>query len=131
MGGNVALVLVADDTPDILYLLQLNLELAGHQVVTADDGLQALSAFAEHDVDAAVLDVTMPGRTGLEVLQDIRRGGRRADVPVVILTAVPRPRLLDGPEPWDAYVTKPFGLKQLVRLVEELISERSTPAVPV
>ncbi len=126
----MALVLVADDTPDILYLLQLNLELAGHEVVTADDGLEALAVFAERDVDAAVLDVTMPGRTGLEVLQDIRQGLRRPDLPVVLLTAVPPPRLLDGPEPWDAYVTKPFGLKQLVSLVEDLIAQRPMGAVP-
>lgn len=129
----MALVLVADDTPDILYLLQLNLELAGHEVVVANDGLEALSVFAERDVDAAVLDVTMPGRTGLEVLQDIRQGARHPDVPVVILTAVPPPRQLDGPEPWNAYVTKPFGLKQLVKLVEDLIEQQpsSSGAVPV
>ena len=126
----MALVLVADDTPDILYLLQLNLELAGHEVVTANDGLEALAVFAERDIDAAVLDVTMPGRTGLEVLQDIRQGVRRPDVPVVVLTAVPPPRLLDGPEPWDAYVTKPFGLKQLVALVEDLIAQHPMGVVP-
>ncbi len=124
----MALVLVADDTPDILDLLKLNLELAGHEVLTAVDGLQALSLFADHDVDAAVLDVMMPGRTGLEVLRDIRQGGRRAATPVVMLTAVPPPSVLDGKEPWDAYVTKPFGLKKLVALVEELVSQRPIPA---
>ncbi len=51
-------------------------------------------------------------------------------MPVVVLTAVPPPRLLDGPEPWNAYVTKPFGLKQLVALVEDLIAQRPMGAVP-
>ena len=122
----MALVLVADDDPDIRFLLELNLEMAGHQVVSAADGGEALALHARHDVDAAVLDVSMPDKTGLEVIRRIRSGSRRPDLPIVLLTALAHPDdrergLAAGA---DDYVTKPFSMRGLCARVDELLAGR-------
>ena len=119
----MALVLVADDDPDTLFLLRLNLELAGHRVLTARGMEQALSHFAAIGVDAVVMGATMPFRTGIRLLEAIRTFDRRPDVPVLVLTPVPvaeRPH--HDHERCDEYVTSPFGFSKLVPLIEDLIA---------
>lgn len=111
----MATVLVADDDADIRYLLEVNLQLSGHVVLSASDGREALRAHANHDVDVAVLDVSMPDATGLEVIRSIRSGSRRAGIPIVLLTALAHPDdrergLAAGA---DDYMTKPFSMRAL------------------
>ncbi|MGH2898449.1 MAG: response regulator, partial [Solirubrobacteraceae bacterium] len=79
-------VLVADDEPSIRFVLREALEGAGHEVVEAADGNAAREALAGRRFDLALLDIRMPGPSGLELLDELRtRGG---DVPaVVIMTA--------------------------------------------
>ncbi|MDN4161319.1 response regulator transcription factor [Nocardioides abyssi] len=116
----MATVLVADDDPDIRYLLEVNLQLSGHEVVSAGDGREALRAHADHEVDVAVLDVSMPDATGLEVIRSIRHGDRRAAIPIVLLTALAHPDdrergLAAGA---DDYMTKPFSMRSLCSWVD-------------
>lgn len=121
----MASVLVADDDPDICFLLELHLTKSGHDVVAVSNGAQALAKHAEQDFDVAVLDVSMPDKSGLDVIREIRAGSRRPDMPIVLLTALAHPDdrergLLAGA---DDYVTKPFSLKGLVVLVDKLLAE--------
>lgn len=78
-------MLVADDDNDIAQLMRDYLEADGHSVVIAGDGRDALEALVRHPVDCVLLDVTMPGPSGFDVLRQIRE---TSDVPVLMLSAL-------------------------------------------
>ena len=81
-------VLVVDDEPDIRTLARLALErVGGHEVVTAESGLEALETAAREPFDAIVLDVMMPGLDGPSTVRKLREQEATRDVPVVMLTA--------------------------------------------
>ena len=78
-------VLIADDEPSIRFVLTEVLEGLGHRVVAVEDGDAALGELTRGSFDLAFLDIRMPGRTGIEVLQQCRASG--CDVAIVIITA--------------------------------------------
>ena len=125
----MATVLIADDDPDICYLLELHLGRAGHEVLSTFNGAQALEVYADRDVDICVLDVSMPDKSGLDVIRSIRAGDRRPQLPIVLLTALAHPN--DRERGLEAgandYVTKPFSLRGLVQLVDKHLSEARSP----
>jgi CheY-like chemotaxis protein len=82
-----ALVLVADDDPDILALVGLCLEHAGYRTVLAADGSQALSLARRHRPNLIVLDVDMPRMTGFEVTRRLREFAETCATPVILVTA--------------------------------------------
>jgi DNA-binding response OmpR family regulator len=118
-------VLVADDEDDIRALVGLAVRRAGCTVATeVADGTQALTAARTDPPDLAVLDVSMPGATGLEVCAALRSDPATAAVPVLLLSAGASPDdiargLAAGA---DAYLAKPFSLAALVARVRELTS---------
>jgi DNA-binding response OmpR family regulator len=116
-------VLVADDAPDIRDLVCLAVRKAGSTVVSAvDDGVAALAAARELAPDLAVLDVSMPGATGLEVCAALRADADAAGTRVLLLSAgasdddVAR-GLAAGA---DAYLAKPFSVAALVEQIRAL-----------
>lgn len=114
------LVLIADDDPDIRMLVRLRLERSGYDVVAASDGLEALQVASETNPDLVILDVTMPGITGVEVTRALR--ARQATLPVVLLTAhADEANVAQGATAGaDAYVTKPFSPQELESRVRAL-----------
>jgi DNA-binding response OmpR family regulator len=116
-------VLVADDEDDIRALVSLAVRRAGCTVATeVVDGTQALTAARTDPPDLAVLDVSMPGATGLEVCAALRADPATAGVPVLLLSAGASPDdvargLAAGA---DAYLAKPFAVAGLVARVREL-----------
>jgi DNA-binding response OmpR family regulator len=113
-------ILVADDDPDLLELLRLNLEAEGHTVKVATNGLEAFEMAVAARPDLLVLDVMMPGIDGLEVTRRLRERPETAQLPIVLLTARgSNPEILEG---WqsgaDYYVTKPFELEHLLYFIE-------------
>ena len=116
-------VLVADDEDDIRALVGLAVRRAGCTVATeVADGTQALIAARTEPPDLAVLDVSMPGATGLEVCTALRADPATAAVPVLLLSAGATPEdvargLAAGA---DAYLAKPFSVAGLVARVREL-----------
>ena len=116
-------VLVADDEDDIRALVGLAVRRAGCTVATeVADGTQALIAARTDPPDLAVLDVSMPGATGLEVCTALRADPATAGVPVLLLSAGATPDdvargLAAGA---DAYLVKPFSVAGLVARVREL-----------
>lgn len=85
-------VLVIDDDPDILMVAELSLRTIGKlEVVTAQDGLAGLAAAETHRPDAILLDATMPGLDGLQVLSRLRGNPATSGIPVVFLTARTEP----------------------------------------
>jgi two-component system response regulator MtrA len=118
------LVLVADDDEDILLLVAFRLERAGCEVVTARSGDEALRLALEHTPDLAVLDVMMPGVSGLDAIRVIRSDPALADLPVILLTA--RAQESDVETGFDSgaddYITKPFSPRELASRVQALLS---------
>ena len=84
MGGKR--ILVVDDDPDIIDYLDLFLEDEGYQVSSANRSSSALTAMEEFKPDAVILDVVLPGKSGLDLLVTIRQDDRWSDVPIVVLT---------------------------------------------
>lgn len=127
---NAATVLVVDDDPVILQLLKLNFELEGYRVLTAGDGPSALAALATEPPDAVVLDVMMPGLSGLDVATRIRddlTGYARPGV--LMLSAKAQAADVDaGLAVADDYVTKPFDAVDLVQRVAAVIGARHAEA---
>lgn len=124
-------VLVVDDEPDIRELLRINLELDGHEVVTAVDGPDGLNVLREEMPDVVLLDVMMPGLSGWEVLSRIKADpdGGLSSTPVIMLTALSddMDQIRGGIEGAIRYVTKPFDLTTLRREVREAVEGDPEP----
>jgi DNA-binding response OmpR family regulator len=120
----MALILVVDDEESVRLLLRDTLELDAYDVVEAADGPTALTAFEEHRPDGIVLDIMMPGMSGIDVLRQIHAKEGGADLPVILLTA-----LGDDKTTWDGwsagascYLTKPFDPDNLLSWVERMLA---------
>lgn len=105
-------ILVVEDDDALRKLLLLTLKLDGYQVITANDGREALTVFGQNNVDCVLLDVNMPFVDGLEVCTELRK---QTDVPIIIITANSRTDdVITGIELGaDHYMTKPFVLQEL------------------
>ena len=116
-------MLVVDDDPVILRLLQVNFEMAGFIVSTAADGAEALAAATSEPPDLVVCDVMMPRMNGLELVSALDADDRTRQIPVVLLSA--RAQVDDVTEGLgvgaDDYVTKPFEPLELVERVNRLL----------
>ncbi len=121
-------VLVVDDDPDVCDLVTYKLEQSGFEVRRASDGDAALREVARRVPDLVLLDIMMPGISGLEVLERWRSDVATAAIPVVMLTAkaqendVERGFQLGA----DDYVVKPFSPRELVRRVTAVLSRRQS-----
>ena len=118
------LILVADDNADILELVKAVLERSGYEVVAVSDGAQALASVDERKPDLAVLDITMPGINGLEVLRRLRADTRTSGLPVVLLSAQVQEADVDRgfATGASAYLKKPFSPSELTERVADLLS---------
>jgi DNA-binding response OmpR family regulator len=118
-------VLVADDEPHIGRIIQTKLEQGPFQVTLVADGTSAVRALEQYpDVGLVVLDLMMPGLSGLEVLGRMRSDTRWKSLPCVILTAAGHDE--QRAEAFrlgaDDFITKPFSPKRLLARVAELTS---------
>jgi DNA-binding response OmpR family regulator len=117
-------ILIADDDPDIRDLVAFKLEQAGYDVISVDNGLAALTAVRETPPDLAVLDVMMPGMSGIDVCQQLRADASTGTLPIILLTA----RAQEGDAEVgfgagaDDYVVKPFSPRELVSRVEAVLA---------
>jgi DNA-binding response OmpR family regulator len=118
------LILVADDDPDILKLVNRRLAKRGYEVLTAPDGQQALELVRSHRPAAAVLDWLMPVMQGHEVCSQLKADQSTADIPVVLLTARAADVDIEKGFRWgaDDYLTKPFDLWELDLTLKRLIA---------
>jgi CheY-like chemotaxis protein len=123
-GGEAGVIVVADDDGDILDLVSLTLERAGHVVHRARDGEEALELVRRERPDVAVLDVAMPKLDGLELTRRLRGDPETQTTRIVLLTA--RVQEADFEEGRDAgahdYVGKPFSPQELQQRVAALLA---------
>ena len=117
-------VLVCDDDPVILRLIQVNLELEGIQVLLADNGERAIEiATAEHP-DLVILDIMMPKLDGYETCARLKGAEGTKDIPVVFLSAKAQQADIDKGLAYGVseYLTKPFDPDDLVDAVKRLLA---------
>ena len=116
-------ILVVDDEPDAVELIEFNLKGAGNEVVTAADGNEALKKARASLPDLIVLDLMLPEVDGLEVCKILRRDPATSAIPVIMLTAKAAEidRVLGLELGADDYITKPFSPRELVLRVKNLL----------
>lgn len=119
-------ILVADDDLDILELVSFKLRQAGHEVTAVSDGATALETIRTTRPDLAVLDVMMPGLSGLDVLRELRADPALDQVAVILLTARSRDDDVDHgfAAGADDYVVKPFSPRELGHRVQGVLQRR-------
>ncbi len=119
-------ILVVDDEPQIVKVLQAYLEKDGFQVLTAFDGLAALKTIEREKFDFIILDLNLPGMDGLDICREVRRD---SNVPILMLTArVEEVDKLIGLELGaDDYVVKPFSPREVVARIRTIM-RRVNPA---
>jgi two-component system phosphate regulon response regulator PhoB len=124
-------ILVVDDEPDITALVAYHLAKAGYRVSTAANGTDALRSAREERPDVVVLDLMLPGLSGYEVLQELRKREETRDVGVILLTArrEEADRIRGLSLGADDYLTKPFSPHELALRVAALIRRLAAPAV--
>jgi DNA-binding response OmpR family regulator len=126
MNDQAGRVLVVDDDETVRDVVRRYLEVAGFTVDMAGDGAEGLAKFAAHEPDLVVLDVMMPGITGLEVCKRLRQ---TSQVPIVMLTALGEEenRIAGLQLGADDYVTKPFSPRELALRVASVLRRVRMP----
>ncbi len=125
----IDLILVVEDEPDALELIEFNLEAAGFRVVTATDGPGGLQRVRDGGISLVILDVMLPGMDGFEVCKTLRRSAATSQIPIIMLTARAEEidRVLGFELGADDYLTKPFSPRELVLRVRGLLRRLSPP----
>jgi two-component system, OmpR family, KDP operon response regulator KdpE len=120
-------ILIVDDAPELTLLLKLALSREGYQVETANDGLEGLRKAYDLRPDLILLDIMMPGMSGLEMLSRFREF---SEVPVIMLTALGKTDAkIDGLNKGaDDYVTKPFDTDELKARIRALLRRAALSA---
>ncbi|KAF2960305.1 response regulator [Thermotoga sp. 38H-to] len=113
-------ILVVDDEPNIRELLKEELQEEGYEVDTAENGEEALKKFFSGNYDLVILDIEMPGISGLEVAGEIRK--KKKDAKIILLTAYSHYRSDLSSWAADEYVVKSFNFDELKEKVKKLLS---------
>ena len=130
MSGGVTRVVIADDDPDIRALVSISVRKAGLElIVAAADGDQAWAALQEHRPDLAVLDVSMPGKTGFELCRLARADAELAYLQIVLLTAAAddQSRASGLEAGADEFFVKPFSPREFTAWLSHLRLRTSEP----
>jgi len=116
-------ILVADDEADVLNLVSSNLKNAGFNVIKAQDGPSALSKARSGLPTLIVLDLMLPGMSGIEVCKTLKGDAATAEIPIIMLTAKAEEidRILGLELGADDYITKPFSPRELVLRVKSVV----------
>jgi two-component system phosphate regulon response regulator PhoB len=122
-----AKILVADDEPDALELIEVNLKNAGYEVLVAVDGREALQKARATRPDLMLLDIMLPEMDGLEVCKALRRDAATSLLPIIMLTAraAEIDRVLGLELGADDYITKPFSPRELILRVKNVLKRPS------
>lgn len=123
----MAKVLVCDDDPAILRLVELNLEIEGYDVFTAHHGEEAYEVAMRENPDLIILDIMMPRMNGYETCEKLKATDQTKQIPVIFLSAKAQQSDIEKGRSYGVadYLTKPFDPEELIRVVERLLPEAS------
>ena len=121
-------ILIVEDNADLAFGLRNNLEIEGYGVDVAVDGVAGLARARELRPDLIILDLMLPGLDGLSICRAVRRETLNRDVPILMLTARrdETDKVLGLDSGADDYLTKPFGVRELLARVRAVMRRRST-----
>ncbi|MFD2531931.1 response regulator transcription factor [Gracilimonas halophila] len=119
-------ILVVEDEPSLIFTLQDTLETEGYDVIVSEEGTQAVEMVKEHKPDLMILDVMLPGKSGYDILEEVRK--EKYTFPVIMLTAKDQePDKVKGLSLGaDDYLTKPFGVKELLARIKARLRRAGT-----
>ncbi|MCX8126601.1 MAG: response regulator [Dehalococcoidia bacterium] len=122
-------ILVVEDDPAALRLVQYTLQREGYEVITASNGLEGLKKATGESPDLLVLDVMLPGIDGFEIASRLRAQPATAGMPILMMSAKAREvdRATGLKAGADDYVTKPVAPAEISRKVAELLARKSVP----
>ena len=127
--SGVSRILVIDDEPQILRALRINLRVRDYEVITAATGAEALQQASQHPPDLVILDLGLPDLDGVEVIHGLRGW---TSAPIIVLSG--RADSTDKVEALDAgaddYVTKPFGMEELIARIRAVTRRAGGEAAP-
>ncbi len=123
-------ILVVDDEPDALELIEVNLKGAGFDVLSAANGRQALEKARATQPALVLLDVMLPEVDGWEVCKSLRRDPKTAALPIIMLTAraAEIDRIVGLELGADDYITKPFSPRELILRIKNLLKRQAAPS---
>jgi len=123
-------ILIVEDEPDMVLGLRDNFEFEGYVVVTASDGAAGLEKARSEKPDLLILDIMMPGPSGLDICRDVRS---RSAVPIIVLTAKDAEvdKVVGLEVGADDYVTKPFSVRELLGRVRAQLRRRELDRSPL
>jgi len=121
-------ILVVDDDPEVLILMEEALRLHGYEIRTARDGREALRRIAEHRPDLLLLDIKMPGVDGYEVIRKLKGAEATRGIPIVVITDSPVDEKRDKVQMLsmgaDQYVTRPLSIENLIQEIKKAIGDQ-------
>ena len=120
----MARILIADDDPQTIIMLEFKLKSLGHEIMSANDGGQALEMAASESPDLVLLDLNMPVLDGFQVLRRLKSDGVTKDIPVIMLSAHGQEKeVVTGLEIGAVdYVSKPFSFAELIARVNRSLA---------
>lgn len=118
----MASILVVDDTADILDILTRQLRYAGHDVISAVNGIEGIASARAHMPDLIVMDLIMPMLNGWEAIKELKADARCADLPIVAISAhvLTETKEQTRAAGCDAFISKPFTMLELLTTVDAL-----------
>ena len=130
MKAPVKTILVVDDEPDAIELVEFNLRAAGYGVIAAEDGEEAIRKAREGMPDLILLDVMLPEVDGMAACRTLKNDPITSDIPVIMLTAKAAEidRVLGLELGADDYVTKPFSPRELILRIKNLLNRQVSPS---
>lgn len=124
------MILIVEDDADLAETCSMVLETCGYEVQVVHNAEQALSKISEHKPDLLISDCIMPGRTGLELSQQLRMNYSRTALPILLMSGSLRSQVAYG-DSYDAFLKKPFPAESLLFEVKKLLHENGTiPSAP-
>lgn len=119
------MILIVEDDADLADTCSMMLEACGYEVQVACGVEEALAKINKHKPDLLISDCMMPGRTGLELSQQLRLHYSRAALPILLMSGSLRSQVAYG-DSYDAFLTKPFTAESLLSEVKRLLNENAT-----
>ena len=122
-------ILIVDDEPFMLRLIQHHLENAGYEMIKARNGREAVEAATREKPRLVVMDAMMPNMDGLSALRQLKQGASTRAIPVIMLTANPHKYTREEAESSGAaiFLTKPFSPTQLLEEIRKHTSDSNAP----
>lgn len=123
-------IFVVEDDSDISELISFNLEKQGYKVKTEKNGQKAFDLILNHPPDLLILDLNLPGLSGIEICKYLRENARTKELPIIMLTARTQEidKIIGFEIGADDYVTKPFSVRELLARIHALL-RRSMPTM--